>query len=201
MAALFAYRIALIKPITFSIAMNDYGFELLSDAEIPLEEAIGQDLFSTENLLAYLQASVNATEMAIRRFREIARVAGLIFQGFPGRQEKERHLQASTGLLFKVFAEYDPHNLLLKQCYQEVLDFQLEELRMRRALMRINSQEILVKYPEKPTPFAFPIMVDRMREKLTSEKLEEQIRKMQIRFGDEPKAKPSAVKGKNKKMQ
>ncbi len=189
MAALFAYRIALIKPISFSIAMNDYGFELLSDIEIPLEAAIAEDLFSTENLLAYIQASVNATEMAIRRFREIARVAGLIFQGYPGRQEKERHLQSSASLLFKVFSEYDPHNLLLRQCYQEVLDFQLEELRLRRALMRINSQQVTIKYPPKPTPFAFPIMVDRMREKLTSEKLEERVRKMQVRFGEETKPK------------
>jgi ATP-dependent Lhr-like helicase len=189
MAALFAYRIALIKPISFSIAMNDYGFELLSDMEIPLEEAIAEDLFSTENLLAYIQASVNATEMSMRRFREIARVAGLIFQGYPGRQEKERHLQSSTSLLFKVFSEYDPHNLLLRQSYQEVLDFQLEELRLRRALMRINSQQVLIKYPPKPTPFAFPIMVDRMREKLTSEKLEERVRKMQVRFGEETKQK------------
>jgi ATP-dependent Lhr-like helicase len=195
MAALFAYRIALIKPITFSIAMNDYGFELLSDADIPLEEAIANDLFSRENLLAYIQASVNATEMAIRRFREIARVAGLIFQGYPGRQEKERHLQSSASLLFKVFSEYDPKNLLIRQCYQEVLDFQLEELRLRKALMRINKQEVIVKYPEKPTPFAFPIMVDRMREKLTSEKLEEQVKKMQLRFGDEVKVKKAKVKG------
>ncbi|HUM46870.1 MAG TPA: ligase-associated DNA damage response DEXH box helicase [Chitinophagales bacterium] len=189
MAALFAYRIALIKPISFSIAMNDYGFELLSDSPIPLEEAIAQDLFSTENLLAYIQASVNATEMAMRRFREVARIAGLIFQGFPGRQEKERHLQTSTQLLFKVFSEYDPKNLLLRQCYQEVLDFQLEELRMRRALMRINSQQAIIKRPAKPTPFAFPIMVDRMREKLTSEKLEERVKKMQLRFGDDQKKK------------
>ncbi|MGB3076332.1 MAG: DNA ligase-associated DEXH box helicase, partial [Chitinophagales bacterium] len=190
MAALFAYRIALIKPISFSIAMNDYGFELLSDAPIPLEEAIAQDLFSTENLLAYIEASVNATEMAMRRFREVARIAGLIFQGFPGRQEKERHLQSSTSLLFKVFSEYDPKNLLLRQCYQEVLDFQLEELRLRRALMRINSQSTMITHPEKPTPFAFPIMVDRMREKLTSEKLEERVRKMQLHFGEEVRNKP-----------
>ncbi|MBP9883518.1 MAG: ligase-associated DNA damage response DEXH box helicase [Chitinophagales bacterium] len=188
MAALFAYRIALVRPITFSIAMNDYGFELLSDAPIPLEEAIAQDLFSTDDLLAYIQASVNATEMAMRRFREVARIAGLVFQGFPGRQEKERHLQSSAQLLFKVFSEYDPKNLLLRQCYQEVLDFQLEELRLRKALMRINTQQVIIKRPEKPTPFAFPIMVDRMREKLTSEKLEERVRKMQLHFGDEKKS-------------
>lgn len=191
MAALFAYRIALLKPISFSIAMNDYGFELLSDAPIPLEEAIAQDLFSTDNLLVYIQASVNATEMAMRRFREVARIAGLVFQGFPGRQEKERHLQSSTSLLFKVFSEYDPKNLLLRQCYQEVLDFQLEEVRLRSALQRIHSQKAVITLTQKPSPFAFPIMVDRMREKLTSEKLEERIRKMQLRFGEEVNKKPA----------
>ncbi|MBA3649130.1 MAG: ligase-associated DNA damage response DEXH box helicase [Chitinophagales bacterium] len=186
MAALLAYRIALIKPISFSIAMNDYGFELLSDHEIPLEEALQQELFSTESLLDYIQASNNSTEMAMKKFREIARVAGLVFAGYPGKMQKDRHLQSSASLLFKVFSEYDPKNLLLRQCYQEVLDFQLEELRLRKALMRINTQKIILKYPQRPTPFAFPIMVDRMREKLTSEKLEERVKKMQLKFGEEP---------------
>jgi ATP-dependent Lhr-like helicase len=34
MAAVLGYRISKITPITFSIAMNDYGFELLSDQPI-----------------------------------------------------------------------------------------------------------------------------------------------------------------------
>lgn len=189
MAALLAHRIAMIRPFTFSMAMNDYGFELLSDHEIPLEEAIDDGLFSTENLYAEIYASVNATEMAKKKFREIARIAGLIFAGFPGNQQKERHLQASTELIFKVFSEYDPKNLLLKQCYQEVMDFQLEEHRLRAALLRIQSQKILIQYPERPTPLSFPIIVDRFREKLSSEKLEEQVRKMQLSFGDEKNTK------------
>jgi len=185
MAALLAHRIAMIKPLSFSIAMNDYGFELLSDEEIPLEEAIDKDLFTTEQLISDIYASVNATEMAKKKFREISRVAGLVFPGYPGQQQKERHLQASTELLFKVFSEYDPKNLLLKQCYQEVLDFQLEEYRLRMALRRIQSQEVLIKVLEKPTPLAFPIIVDRFREKLSSEKLEERIKKMQLSFAEE----------------
>ena len=64
----------------------------------------------------------------------------------------------------------------------KVLDFQLEEYRLRKALMRIRSQKILLQYPEKPTPLAFPIIDDRFREKLSSEKLEERIRKMQMSF-------------------
>lgn len=185
MAALLAHRIAMIKSLSFSIAMNDYGFELLSDEEIPLEAAIEKDLFTTDQLIDDIYASVNATEMAMKKFREISRIAGLVFPGFPGNQQKERHLQASTELLFKVFSEYDPKNLLLKQCYQEVLDFQLEEYRLRKALIRINSQKILIQYPEKPTPLAFPIIVDRFREKLSSEKLEERVRKMQMSLAGE----------------
>ncbi len=182
MAALVAYRIALIKPISFSIAMNDYGFELLSDQEIPIYEAIETDVLGIENLLKDIQASINSTEMARRKFRDIAAISGLIFKGLPGKKIKERHLQSSSQLFFNVFHEYESHNLLLLQAFEEVMDFQLEEARLRRALDRIAHQKIIITEPEMPTPFAFPIMVDRTREKLTSEKLEDRIRKMMISF-------------------
>jgi ATP-dependent helicase Lhr and Lhr-like helicase len=182
MAALMAYRIALIKPITFSIAMNDYGFELLSDQEIPIYEAVETDILGTENLLKDIQASINATEMARRKFRDIAAISGLIFKGLPGKKVKEKHLQSSSQLFFNVFHEYESHNLLLLQAFEEVMDFQLEEARLRMALERIAHQKIIITEPEKPTPFAFPIMVDRTREKLTSERLEDRIKKMMISF-------------------
>ncbi len=184
MAALIAYRIAQISPITFSIAMNDYGFELLSDQEIPIYEAIETNVLGSEDLLKDIQASINATEMAKRKFRDIAAIAGLIFKGLPGQKIKEKHLQSSSQLFFTVFHEYESHNLLLLQAFEEVMDFQLEEARLRRALDRIAHQKIIITEPDKPTPFAFPIMVDRTREKLTSEKLEDRIRKMQIAFRD-----------------
>ena len=182
MGALLAYRLAQIKPITFTIAMNDYGFELLSDQEIPIEEAIETNMLGVDNLLKDIQASINSTEMARRKFRDIAAIAGLIFKGYPGHKIKEKHLQSSSQLFFNVFHDYESHNLLLRQAYEEVMDFQLEEARLRRALQRIASQKIILTYPDKPTPFSFPIIVDRMREKLTSEKLEDRIRKMQIAF-------------------
>ncbi len=182
LAALVAYRLAQIKPITFSIAMNDYGFELLSDQEIPIYEAVETDILSEENLLKEIQASINSTEMARRKFRDIAAISGLVFKGFPGKPIKEKHLQSSSQLFFNVFNEYDSTNLLLLQAFEEVMDFQLEEARLRQALQRIRHQKIIIKEPDKPTPFAFPIMVDRMREKLTSEKLEDRIRKMMVKF-------------------
>lgn len=180
MAALVAYRIAQIQPITFSIAMNDYGFELLSDQEIPIYEAIETDVLGEHDLLKDIQASINSTEMARRKFRDIAAISGLVFKGFPGKQIKDKHLQASSQLFFQVFHEYESNNLLLLQAYEEVMDFQLEESRLRKALDRISKQKIIIKEPEKPTPFAFPIMVDRTREKLTSEKLADRVKRMML---------------------
>lgn len=182
MSALLAYRISKIVPITFSIAMNDYGFELLSDKEIPIEKALEEDLFSDKNLVKDIFSSLNDTEIAKRRFREICQISGLIFQGFPGQKKASRHLQMSSGLFFDVFDEYEPDNLLLQQAYDEVLSYQLDEVRLRKALKRIQSQEINFKYPERFTPFAFPIMVDRLRERLSSEKLIDRIRKMQVQL-------------------
>ncbi|MTI22019.1 ligase-associated DNA damage response DEXH box helicase [Fulvivirga sp. RKSG066] len=182
MGALLAHRIARIKPITFSIAMNDYGFELLSDQEIPIYEAIETDALGVDDLYQDIQASINSVEMARRRFRDIAAISGLVFKGYPGQQVKDRHLQSSSQLFFDVFQDYENESLLLLQAYEEVMDFQLEEARLRNALERINQQKFIITEPEKPTPFAFPIMVDRTREKLSSEKLQDRIKKMQLQF-------------------
>ena len=183
LGALVAYRIAQIRPITFSIAMNDYGFELLSDQPIPIEEAVETNVLGVENLSRDIQASINSTEMARRKFRDIAAISGLVFKGYPGKPVKDRHLQSSSELFFSVFHDYEAHNLLLRQAYEEVNDFQLEEARLRRALERIAQQRIVIMYPDKPTPFAFPIIVDRLREKLSTEKIEDRIRKMAMKFG------------------
>jgi ATP-dependent Lhr-like helicase len=162
--------------------MNDYGFELLSDQPIPVDDSNVYELFSPENLYQDIQRSVNSTEMARRKFRDIAVIGGLIFQGFPGEQKKARHLQASASLLFNVFNEYDPGNLLLRQAYQEVFYQQMEEVRLRNMLERIQESRIVITYPQQLTPFCFPIKVDSMRENLSSEKLEDRIKRMQTQL-------------------
>lgn len=184
LSALIAHRIAQQQPISFSIAMNDYGFELLSEQPVQMgdPDSLLQTWFSTEELLTDIQASVNNVEMARRQFRDIASIAGLVFTGWPGEKKKDRHLQASSQLFFQVFAQHEPDNLLLRQAYEEVLTFQLEEARLRQALHRIHQQQIRVITTERPTPFAFPILVDRLREKLSSEKLEDRVRRMQVEF-------------------
>jgi ATP-dependent helicase Lhr and Lhr-like helicase len=179
MAALLAFRISRIIPISFSFAMNDYGFELLSDQPVPVDDSNVYELFSEDGLSADIQRSVNSAEMARRKFRDVAVIGGLIFQGYPGEYKKTRHLQSSAGLLFNVFSEYDPHNLLLRQAYHEVMEQQMEEVRLRNMLERIPKSEIILRFPEKLTPFCFPIKVDSMREDLSSEKLEDRVKKMQ----------------------
>lgn len=183
LGAVVALRISRIRPISFSISMNDYGFELLSDQEIPIEEALETDLFSEENLVPDIYESINMTEMAQRKFRDVATIAGLIFQGYPGKNIKSKHLQASSGILFKVFEEYDKGNLLVKQSMEEVMTLQLEHSRLFEAIRRINKQKIILKETQKPTPFAFPILVDTFRrQKLTSEQLADRIKKMQLQL-------------------
>ncbi|HYJ65093.1 MAG TPA: helicase-related protein, partial [Parafilimonas sp.] len=180
MSSILGYHISQITPITFSIAMNDYGFELLSDQPIPVDDTNVRDLFTTENLIADIQRSVNSVEMAQRKFRDIAVIGGLIFTGYPGEPKKAKHLQASASLLFKVFSEYDPNNILLRQAYHEVFEQQMEEVRLRTALERISNNDIILKFPNRFTPLSFPIIVDSLsRYNLSSEKFEDRVRKMQ----------------------
>jgi ATP-dependent Lhr-like helicase len=178
LAALFAYRLAQLGPITFTLAANDYGLELLSPDPARLEEALDAGLVSPENLLHDIPASLNAAELARRQFREIARVAGLIFQGYPGTNKSVKQVQASSGLLYDVFARYDPDNLLLFQAHREVLERQLERSRLGRALERIAAGRVTISDVERPTPLAFGLLVDRAREQVSSEKFLDRVRRL-----------------------
>lgn len=182
MSSLLAYRISLLSPITFSLAYNDYGFELLSDQFLDIQTVLDNNLFSSEYLFDDLQKSLNSTELARRKFRDIAVISGMVFQGYPNKVIKTKHLQSNSQLLFDVFRDYEPDNLLYLQAYRETFEHQLEEGRLRLALERINSQKIIWKQCEKATPFSFPIITDRLREKLSSEKLADRIKRMTLQL-------------------
>jgi ATP-dependent Lhr-like helicase len=180
LAALFAYRMSRLVPITFTMSANDYGFELLSSDAAPLEAALDTGLLSPQALLEDVPASLNATEMAKRQFREIARVAGLVFPGLPRSGKTARQLQASAALFFDVFRRYDPSNLLLSQAHREVLERQLESSRLGRTLERLARSTVVITTPKRATPLAFPLLVDRTRERVSSESLVDRIRRMQL---------------------
>jgi ATP-dependent Lhr-like helicase len=179
LAALFALRLARASPMTFSLSANDYGFELLTpQADFAPDESELRSLFSADRLAEDILESLNAAEMAKRQFREIARVAGLVFQGYPGQAKSARNVQASSGLLFDVFRKYDPGNPLLRQADEEVLSQRLEESRLAACLARLRASELLLTRPARPTPMSLPILADRLRQTVSTETPEDVLVRM-----------------------
>lgn len=179
MATLIAYRISRLFPISFSMAMNDYGFELFSDSEIRLDEKQLKHILRREQLMDDVISSINATEMAKRKFRDIAVISGMVVQNYHGKQQNNKSLQASSGIIFQVLEEHDPHNLLLRQAYTEVFNQQLEEQRLVAAFQRIHKSKIIHKFATGFTPLSFPIKVDSLRQSLSSEDLASRIQRLQ----------------------
>jgi ATP-dependent Lhr-like helicase len=187
MATLIAYRISLLYPISFSMAMNDYGFELFSDTEIKLSESQLRQILNKENLMSDVAVSINATEMAKRKFRDIAVISGMVIQNIYGKRHNNKSLQSSAGIIFQVLEEHEPNSLLLRQAYAEVFNKQLEEHRLIAAFNRINQSKIIYRFSSGFTPLSFPIKVDSLRHSLSSEDLAARILKMQKQTLKDPK--------------
>lgn len=178
LASLFAWRLARHAPNTFSLSVNDHGFELLSAEPADIASLLDGRLFSTEQLLDDVLASLNSSELAQRRFREIARVSGLVFSGYPGAPKSMRQLQASSGLFYEVFRKYDAGNLLLTQAQAEVLSQELDIERLAATLQRLAQRRLEFIELKAPSPFALPLMVERFREKLSNEKLADRLERI-----------------------
>ncbi len=171
LAQLLAWRLSRQAPNTFSLSVNDYGLEIMAVEPIDLDAALAAGWLSSEQLLPDVLASLNAGELAQRRFREIARVAGLVFGGYPGAPKSMRQVQASSSLFYEVFRNYDPGNQLLSQAQREVLQQELELRRLERTLQRLQALPLNVVQLAAASPFAFPLLVERFREQLSTEKL------------------------------
>ena len=169
LSALVAWRLTRQHPATYTYSVNDYGFELVSRKLPPTDELLLAEAFSEENLLDDLRACLNASEMARRHFREIARVAGLVFQGYPGSGKSTRQIQASSGLIFDVFARYDADNLLLEQTERELFEGQFELQRLRATLAAVGTRRIVLREPDRLTPLAFPLWVSRIQSQVSNE--------------------------------
>jgi ATP-dependent Lhr-like helicase len=184
LASLMAYRIGKVQPITFSIAVNDYGFELLSGEPVEWGLVFGgvtgaqAGLFDTGYLLEDVLDSLNATQLSQQRFREVARIAGLVFQGYPGQPKSNRQVQASSSLFFEVFRKHDAANLLLTQAQREVLEQELELTRLRDTLLELHGRKLAYGEVRRATPFGFALMVERFREKVSTEKLSDRVARM-----------------------
>ncbi|MDZ4123094.1 MAG: ligase-associated DNA damage response DEXH box helicase, partial [Hydrogenophaga sp.] len=178
LASLLAWRLAREQPNTFSLSVNDYGLELLSSEPADLTRLLDRSVFAPDDLLEHVLASLNAGELAQRRFREIARVAGLVFSGYPGAPKSLKQLQASSGLFFEVFRKYDPGNLLLGQAEREVLSQELDIDRLRNCLQGMATHALHSVALERPSPMSLPLMVERLRERLSTEQLSARLDKL-----------------------
>ena len=178
LASLLAWRLAREQANTFSLSVNDYGLELLSSEPVDLTRLLDRSVFAATDLLEHVMASLNAGELAQRRFREIARVAGLVFSGYPGAPKSLKQLQASSGLFFEVFRKYDPGNLLLGQAEREVLSQELDIERLRLCLQGMATHTLHSVALARPSPMSLPLMVERLRERLSTEQLSARLDKL-----------------------
>lgn len=175
---LWGYRFARQKQATFTISVNDYGFEILAPKDYPFKELFSEEFFSLEQLYEDILASINISELTGRKFRGIAQVAGLVFKGYPSSQKTSSQLQVSSSLIYEVFSKYEPDNLLLKQAEKEVLEEQLEVHRLSKTLQRLTQLKITWKETKRPSPFAFPLLIERLNSRLSNESLLERIERM-----------------------
>lgn len=177
LAALVAWRLSRSAPRTVAVSANDYGFEIASPDPLPDDPVEWAPFWSPHDLTEHLLACLNATELARRRFREVARVSGLVFQGPPGRSKSARQLQASSGLIYDVLARWDPDHLLLAQAHREVLEQELEVRRLRSGLERMASLDPVFTSPPRLTPLAFPIWAERMQAQVSTESWIDRVRR------------------------
>ncbi|SEN34937.1 ATP-dependent helicase Lhr and Lhr-like helicase [Luteibacter sp. UNCMF331Sha3.1] len=163
LAAVLAYRLARLQPGDYGYAVNDYGLTITAARMPVLDAETMRRLLHPWGLRADIRASVNLSELARRQFREIARVAGLVFNGYPAQGKTLRQLQASSGLLFDVLRRHDPDHPLLWQAEREVLDQQLDYSRLRACLLRVARSRVLWHETKRLSPLAFPLWVERLR--------------------------------------
>jgi len=179
LGALLAYRMTRPEPRSVMVTVNDYGLELLSPQPWGVEQIDWANLFSSGALIDHLLECMNTSQLARRRFRGIARVAGLVFPGFPGQGKSARQMQASSELFFDVLSDFDPDSLLLEQARREVLESQLEVQRIRRVIERVGAMTPLVIGPDRLSPLAFPLWAERLREQhVTTEKWSDRVQRM-----------------------
>jgi len=127
-------------------------------------------------------AAIQISELAKRQFRAIARIAGLVFEGYPSQRKAMRHLQTSSSLIYDVFAKFDPENRLLLQAQREVLEDQFEQTRLATCLERLRGSDVIFQETADPTPLAYPLVADRLTSQLSNEQLTDRVARMQQRW-------------------
>lgn len=182
LASLLSVRMSELSKATFSFAVSEYGLEILAptDFDFPMDKM--RDLLSSKNLAADIQKSLNMTQLAKKQFREISQVSGLIHQNRAGNKRTMKNLQMSSSLIFDVFSAYEPEQPFFHQSYEEVKFFQFQEDRLRTVLEKLEQLPFENYKTIRPSPLAFPLIIERVGSRVSSESLQDRLLRMKQRW-------------------
>ena len=183
-AFLWALRFTKKQKSTFSITANDFGFSLTTSRDYDFS-VIKKDpnyFLQIKNLEEDLEKAINLAELTKRRFKNIAQISGLINQNNPTKAKNSSQLQISSSLLYDVFTKYEKNHLLIKQAYEEVKEYQLENRRITKSLERLSNLKVILNETKTPSPFAFPLLVERLKNTLSNESIEKRVEKLLTKY-------------------
>ncbi|WP_394680152.1 ligase-associated DNA damage response DEXH box helicase [uncultured Comamonas sp.] len=180
LAVLIATRLAHLQANTFAWACNEIGLMIQPTLPIDANAVDWAEIFQLDGLDTDLRSAVNFSELARKRFKEIAQIAGLVQSKVPGKKSRasDRQLQVSASLLFDVLSNYDPEHLLLRQARQEALDQELHLPTMQRLLASIAGRQMALRFPARHTPFSFGLWAESFRGQLSNETWQDKVRRM-----------------------
>ena len=182
LASLLSVRMAEDESVTLSFAVNEYGIEILAPGDFQFKTDKLRDYLSPDRLGIDIQKSLNMTQLAKKQFREISQISGLIHQNRARDRRTMKNLQMSSSLIFDVFKAYEPEQPFYHQSYEEVRYFQFEEERLFRVLKKIEELPIETYKTIRPSPLAFPLIIERVGSRVSSESLQDRLNRMKKKW-------------------
>lgn len=182
LAALLSVRMSSRSKVTFSFSVSEYGLEILAPSDYQFQVDEMKEFLSLNNLTNDIQRSLNMTQLAKKQFRDIAQVSGLIQQNRAGERRTMKNLQMSSSLLFEVFQNYEPEQPLYNQSFDEVRFFQFQENRLISVLRKLQDLPFEHYKTSRPSPLAFPLIIERIGSLVSSETLQERLVRMKEKW-------------------
>lgn len=182
LAALLSVRMSSRSKVTFSFSVSEYGLEILAPADYQFKVDEMKEFLSLDNLTNDIQRSLNMTQLAKKQFRDIAQVSGLIQQNRAGEKRTMKNLQMSSSLLFEVFQNFEPEQPLYNQSFDEVRFFQFQESRLLSVLRKLQDMPFEYYKTMRPSPLAFPLIIERIGSLVSSETLQERLHRMKEKW-------------------
>jgi len=151
-----------LKPIGF--VANDYAIAIWSKN---CPEDIN-NLFNLDILGDDLEEWLEETSILKRSFRSIAVIAGLINQNIIGADINQRQMTINSDLIYDVLKRHQPDHFLLKATRIDAAKGLTDISRLNNMLKKFEGK-IEVKFINKATPLAVPILLEIGKETIHGE--------------------------------